>query len=341
MTGENFIECPNCHKEMRPLTYFTGELYCSKCHAELIDAIQIKDNAKCEDFALSQRCFADYLLNIVPKMDKGTIKHTKESHRKEATRAVRRAYEYCRSSAYAGNPYAILNMGYYLSHGYGILIENDVHTAKLFYEKALQSSDDEVRSIAKTALEDLNGLQKMQSGNSEFDRLIKIFDSAENASLSRTPLLGIVSVTYSQLQENERAKLLERLNKILRKWGKETLFFWNAERKRFEICTDEITDDLFDETGKNYLAFRNLKCKPSKEAVRAVQKNVTDLSGEKICENFFDILMQANLSQELDRTITLCDCDFVITKDEKGTERGKLDDLSDAIIDFWKEKANA
>ena len=116
------MKCQKCDLEQdRPLETYDGRLWCVKCHAPLTGtAPAFAFTEESEAFYnLSEICFGDYLMKASQYVTLSGEPAKKEGVPTEELRELRdKAVEYCSRSAAAGDPRAVVRMGYYLDRDY-------------------------------------------------------------------------------------------------------------------------------------------------------------------------------------------------------------------------------
>ena len=116
------MKCQKCDLEQdRPLETYDGRLWCVKCHAPLTGtAPAFAFTEESEAFYnLSEICFGDYLMKASQYVTVSGEPAKKEGVPTEELRELRdKAVEYCSRSAAAGDPRAVVRMGYYLDRDY-------------------------------------------------------------------------------------------------------------------------------------------------------------------------------------------------------------------------------
>ena len=209
-TNDFTFEC-SCKKAIRPLVFFDGSIWCPSCKKNLFWELNQKEvtksTAKADgSFSVSQELFAKYLCS-------------EQKRSEESLAALRNAIAYCRRAAYALNPYALLNLGYYYYLGYDESVRTEVGRsfAKMCFElaeKHAPQGDDvfsELLKNNKNALKEAPHKSEL-SDSTYLKALITRMQLSEKAI---APRLGVFSIDKTVLKDNEKKEeLLKNLKKL-------------------------------------------------------------------------------------------------------------------------------
>ena len=199
------FKCNSCHTAIRPLTFFDGSVWCPNCKINLFFELsqkaenrEHKQTIRDASFLISQELFAKYLCEG------------------EGRDALRCAIDYCRKAAYALDPYALLNLGYYYSLGYveTVHIETGRSFAKLCFELAKRCASAEDADFPKLVDRNLLALSApfKQSLDSDLFCLNALLTRLKEEERVVAPRLGAFSIRNDDsVDEEERKQLLAQL----------------------------------------------------------------------------------------------------------------------------------
>jgi len=202
------FKCNNCEAAIRPLTFFDGSVWCPNCRTNLFIELNLKaDNRESvqtvrdPSFSISQELFAKYLC---------------EGGGRDVLRS---AINYCRKAAYALDPYALLNLGYFYSLGYvdSVHIETGRAFARLCFEIAKKCSSDVGEDFSSLVERNLQALQSPLKKSDESDTfyLKELTERIWEGEKATAPRLGVFSIENSGEETDKAAviRLLEELYK--------------------------------------------------------------------------------------------------------------------------------
>ena len=273
LVNNDKITCPNCKKQINPVTYLTGELFCPVCKKSLInDSFTIKvDENNSRDFAMSQAFFYYYLQEI-ERASADNIQNREGIESRGAT-FLHKAMELCRKSALAGNPYALVNLMFYSESKYDKTIIHSKAFAKICYEKIINSGVDGIEDIIEIARRNMENLECEENDNdvrSTIEILSSTLKDSKNRNLDRTPLFGVIKFHKISVDDVDTLKQLKDILVEARKTWK--LYFIVGENATLVTNTtikndlnayfvDEEYETELDEIDKDivYVAFANAK----------------------------------------------------------------------------------
>ncbi len=353
ITSERFlIECPNanCKKQIEPITYFTGELYCPECKEEIAkklleQIVKESDPTKicAEYFAISQQYFIRYLLDIVPQMRKlggPDQKGEYDALYKQGQKYLRQAVAYCKRAAYAGNPYALVNLVYYYKSGYDVTVSNrDIATKKLSAVIKGIFSDPKIQNpeLAQKINERLNGLVTETSAAKDasgLEYLRNLIEASTDKSRERKPLFGVFTINGDKLNDKEKEELVDLIHKAAKQWTSKDvdgLYLYNKKEREWE--PDNELTVLEDIEGIMYFGYRNANCHSASRRMKREMREVLAADRSEITGFFTDIVFGRTFKWNDDnRTVCFCDVDIYLCED-KDKNHTKLDDLKNKLIE--------
>lgn len=199
------FKCHVCGAAIRPLTFFDGSVWCPNCKTNLfLELSQKAENrgrtpvVQDASFSISQELFAKYLC---------------EGGGRDALRS---AIDYCRKAAYALDPYALLNLGYFYSLGYveSVHVETGRSFAKLCFDlarKCAPADDGAFVTLAESNMAALDSPIKKNVSSDSFylGALLKRLADEEK---STAPRLGVFAVDNDgSLSDEERENIIKKL----------------------------------------------------------------------------------------------------------------------------------
>ena len=199
------FKCHVCGAAIRPLTFFDGSVWCPNCKTnlflELSQKAENRDHAPAvqdASFSISQELFAKYLC---------------EGGGRDALRA---AIDYCRKAAYALDPYALLNLGYFYSLGYveSVHVETGRSFAKLCFDlarKCAPAGDGAFVTLAESNIAALDSPLKKNVTSDAFylTALLKRLADEERAT---APRLGVFAIDNDgSLSAEEKGTVSKKL----------------------------------------------------------------------------------------------------------------------------------
>ena len=202
------FKCKSCHTAIHPLTFFDGSVWCPHCKTNLFKKLMEKaDNREGQtamqdvSFPISQELFAKYLCE-----DGGRD-------------TLRSAIDYCRKAAYALDPYALLNLGYFYSLGYveGIHVETGRSFARLCFDLAKRCApkdDGNFLTLVDSNLQALAAPFKKVLDSDVF-YLTGLTDRMKKEDAATAPRLGVFSVKNVKKYDEETYKRIIELLKSL------------------------------------------------------------------------------------------------------------------------------
>lgn len=353
-TNDKFtIYCSKCKREVEPIAYFNGDLYCPVCRTAFVENISGNAHRAAdpreinkEDFALSQQYFIRYLMDIVPQMRKCLNESdTKGFDELSVIRLeyLRQTIDYCKRAAYNGNPSALINLAFYFRSGYDLAIRNKEIASdkllKLVEEVFGEGSDfdDEIKdSIAqKIGAVDEKAVAMQDVGG--YSYFCKLVDDSGDGKLERCPLFGIVSIRYGELSVEEKESLLAELRRAANAWSNGKLcglyYFDGSEFKALHGAKVEVVidDGVFEGRDITHLVYRNANYNGAgKQCVKDAKDIVTS---KDIVNDFFARLLELKNAGSEDCTISFCDWDAYICRDTG--VKGKFDDLVSEVRKIW------
>ena len=204
------FKCQDCGAAIRPLTFFDGSIWCPNCKINLF----IELNKKAENretagsvqdssFSISQELFAKYLC---------------EGGGRDALRA---AIDYCRKAAYALDPYALLNLGYFYGLGYvdSVHVETGRSFAKLCFElakKCAPAGDGEFLTLLESNIQALKSPLK-KGVESDVFYLKSLLQRIKNEEKATAPRLGVFAVNNTpSVTSEDKKEILARLTELFK-----------------------------------------------------------------------------------------------------------------------------
>ena len=303
------FECACCQKEIQPLTFFDGSIWCPKCRKSLFAEIMKKDVKDAEQdkddfFGISQELFARYLTSAT----------SNASATEEARAYLRNAIAFCRKSAYKRNPYALLNLGYYYSLGYdeSVHMETGRSFARLCFDlaKKYAKDDDELIKLLDGNLKALS-TRIEKGGASDLFYLKALRERFDSPIKNASPRIGVFHLSDTMIGTEEKEMIVKLLNQIFDECA---LYVFNK---------DKLTKNAFDKISgkpliKNLVAQANpedgvwfayaKKKEPTKEFKSALNKPLKN--EDEILENLTSI--QADLSRNGSKGVDFSDQDILI-----------------------------
>ena len=196
------FECAICKKEIEPLTFFDGSIWCPKCRKNLFAELKKKDAKEVEEdkddfFGISQDLFARYLM----------LAANNPSATAEARACLRHAIAFCRKSAYRRNPYALLNLGYYYSLGYdeSVHVETGRSFARLCFDLARKNAGGDEDLLTMISQNEKSVVERIEKGGATdlfyLSALLERFDSPIKDA---TPRLGVFHLSSANTPEEKK-----------------------------------------------------------------------------------------------------------------------------------------
>lgn len=303
------FECACCQKEIQPLTFFDGSIWCPKCRKSLFAEIMKKDVKDAEQdkddfFGISQELFARYL----------TIATTNPGATEAARAYLRNAIAFCRKSAYKRNPYALLNLGYYYSLGYdeSVHMETGRSFARLCFDlaKKYAKDDDELIKLLDSNLKALT-TRIDKGGASDLFYLKALHERFDSPIKNSEPRIGVFHLSDTLINSEEKAAINKLMNKlfdncVLYVFNKEKLSKNAFDRVNAKPHIKSILEAATPEDGVWFAYVK--KKEPTKDFKSALAK---PLKNEiEILENLTAI--QSDLSRNGSKGVDFSDQDILI-----------------------------
>ncbi len=318
--------CRKCGKEIEPLLRYDGTMWCPKCHHDLFEGMQVTTEDAEGHFALSQEYFARYLMQDSSPM---------------ARQYIDNAIAFCRKSAYNGNAYALLNLGYYYSCGYVASVQPEAGRAfaKTCYERAESAGDKGIQEMAAAKLKDDVRSADMPVGVAYINALCARVRATTDSD-SRVPRLGIFYVG-----RDGKDKDLERALKDLAKalGGNDTLFYLTQDGDKYgemavyhKASALDINDSNRDRVRSRYWGYRNRNYQGVNKAYRRiVRREIENRSEVQQCLDNVRI----TLGEHHERAMDFFDDDVVISAYNYRTERrdANINSALDVLYKQFKE----
>ena len=202
------FKCNSCNAAIRPLTFFDGSVWCPNCRINLFIELsqkaenrELKQTTQDASFSISQELCAKYLC---------------EGGGRDALRC---AIDYCRKAAYALDPYALLNLGYFYSLGYvdSVHVETGRSFAKLCFELAKKCALPEDADFPKLVESNLQALETPLKKSSESDvfYLNALLQRLKEEDRATAPRLGVFSLSNDgSTSEEDKKKILDQLTEL-------------------------------------------------------------------------------------------------------------------------------
>jgi len=257
---DNLISCPSCKKLMSPLSYIDGSYYCSICKKDMLaDNFKITPTAENEKFFSLSQSNMLYYIKAQKAKDGEEIKEHSHYY-------LTRALDYCRKSAFSGNPKALMNLAFYYEQGYD---PSAINSAK-FIEKCYQTiivseANDDMKKFAKTNLDRFREQQKLNRmlnsspTKSNMDFLENLITFNNNSI--QAPLFGIFSI-YKPKDEDAYADLDKKLHKLFYSCKKKLFVMSDADGsfsilEKIKDLSGDNEDIYFGKDNRCWIAFYN------------------------------------------------------------------------------------
>ena len=276
-TGTSVILCPKCGKA-KPITVFNGDLVCPLCKASVMENVKVNldDGKAASEFALSQAYFG-YYLESVKKTLSGrksiAAKHEAENGKKYLAKAI----GLCRSAAMRGNPYAVVNLGYYVESGYDDTIIKRRDFVKWCYNLVATSKEagiDDIREIARINLVALTNRKETETNLAPHEVIKELLAKSQDRLLDRTPFFGTVRLRKPQTDE-EKSALIDQLIRAYKKWK---VIYVLKDKEYVSVNPTVINNDIeetFCASEYAYLTFynKNYKAKYGNKTLKSIRKD--------------------------------------------------------------------